>query len=66
MDMPSAYNRMGLILMSIPDYAAAADYFAKAVSASPGWNDAAQINLSVARERMTQAGTHAVAANAPN
>ena len=65
MDMSSAYNRLGLILMSVPDYAAAADYFAKAVSASPGWNDQAQVNLSVARERMAQAGTHAVAANAP-
>ena len=64
MDMPSAYNRMGLILMSVPDYAAAADYFAKAVSTSPGWNNEAQLNLSVARERMAQAGTPSVAGNA--
>lgn len=64
MDMASAYNQLGLILMSVPDYAAAVDYFAKATSASPRWNEDAQRNLSVARERMAQAGISAVAANA--
>ena len=66
MDMSTAYNQMGLIQMSVPDYAAAADYFSKAVSASPAWNGDAQINLSVARERMAQAATRAVAPSTSN
>lgn len=65
MDMPSAYNQLGLVLMSVPDYAAAVDYFSKATSASPRWYEDAQRNLSVARERLAQAGTSAVATNAP-
>jgi tetratricopeptide (TPR) repeat protein len=61
MDMASAFDQLGLMLMSAYDYRAAADYFGKAVAASAGWNEDAQKNLSIAKERLAQSGKTALA-----
>ena len=54
MGVPAAYDQLGLMLMSVHDYRAAADYFEKAISASPNRNESAEKNLSIAQEKLAQ------------
>lgn len=56
MDTASAYNEIGIVLMKMNDYGAAAIHFAKAISASPSWYEEAHRNLALAQERLQGTG----------
>ena len=52
MPTAAAYNEIGAVLLSMDEYRSAADYFSKAISASPSWYEEAQRNLARATERL--------------
>jgi tetratricopeptide (TPR) repeat protein len=52
MDTARAYNEIGVVLMKMNDYRAAANHFAKAISASPFWYEEAHRNLALAEEHL--------------
>jgi Tfp pilus assembly protein PilF len=52
MDTARAYNEIGVVLMKMNDYRAAANHFAKAISASPYWYEEAHRNLALAEEHL--------------
>jgi tetratricopeptide (TPR) repeat protein len=52
MDLSRSYNEIGLLLLKHSNHRAAADYFAKAVSAAPTWYEEANKNLAVANEHL--------------
>jgi tetratricopeptide (TPR) repeat protein len=56
MDTARAYNEIGVVLMKMNDYRAAANHFAKAISASPSWYEEAHKNLALAEEHLQGAG----------
>jgi tetratricopeptide (TPR) repeat protein len=53
-DPPHAYNLGGEIAMKNSNYAAAQKFFTSAISASPRYFEAAQKNLALVNERLTE------------
>lgn len=56
MDTARAYNEIGVVLMKMNDYGAAAIHFTKAISASPSWYEEAHRNLALAEEHLQVTG----------
>jgi Tfp pilus assembly protein PilF len=52
MDTAHAHNEMGVVLMSMNEFHAAARKFAEAISASPAWYEEAHRNLAIANEHL--------------
>ena len=52
MSTAEAFNEIGVTLMNIKQYRDAREYFAKAISASAAWYEAAQRNLALVDERL--------------
>jgi tetratricopeptide (TPR) repeat protein len=52
MDAARAYNEIGVVLMSMNDFRAAAHHFSEAITASPAWYEEAHKNLARANEHL--------------
>jgi tetratricopeptide (TPR) repeat protein len=52
MSTAEAFNEIGVALMNVKQYRDAREYFAKAISASAAWYEAAQRNLALVDERL--------------
>jgi hypothetical protein len=52
MDTAHAHNEIGVVLMSMNEFRAAAQKFSEAISASPAWYEEAHENLARANEHL--------------